>query len=111
MYGDGLGERVRRLAPGGVTAATDLFGTETASVALELGVPASRISLIAAQVPGLTSVAGFQAARGTLERVAALIAEGKLEVPIAATYPIEQIRDAVALQASRHVQGKVVVTL
>jgi len=30
---------------------------------------------------------------------------------IAATYPIERIREAVALQASRHVQGKVVVTL
>jgi NADPH:quinone reductase-like Zn-dependent oxidoreductase len=109
-YGDGLTERVRGLAPR-VTAATDLFGTETASVALELGVPAARISLIAGQVPGLTTVAGFQAAAGTLERVAALIADGKLEVPIAATYPIERIREAVALQASRHVQGKVVVTL
>lgn len=110
-YGDGLAERVRRLAPRGVTAATDLFGTETASVALELGVPAARISLIAAQVPGVTTVAGFQAAAGTLEHVAELIAEGTLEVPIAATYPIERIREAVALQASRHVQGKVVVTL
>lgn len=110
-YGGGLADRVRALAPRGVTAATDLFGTETAHVALELGVPPSRISLIAAQLPGLTTVAGFQAAEGTLERVAALIADGKLEVPIAATYPIEQIREAVALQAGRHVQGKVVVTL
>lgn len=110
-YGEGLLERVRRLAPGGVTAATDLFGTETASVALELGVPAARISLIAGQLPGLTTVAGFQAAAGTLEHVAALIAERKLHVPIAATYPIDQIRDAVARQAGRHVQGKIVITL
>ncbi|MCO5998927.1 hypothetical protein [Actinoallomurus rhizosphaericola] len=28
-YGPGLGDRVRALAPDGVTAATDLFGTET----------------------------------------------------------------------------------
>lgn len=110
-YGDGLGERVRRLAAGGVTAATDLFGTETAELALALGVPAARVSMIAGQLPGVTTVAGFQAAPGTLERVAGLIAEGKLRVPIAATYPIEQIREAVALQAGRHVQGKVVVTL
>ncbi len=110
-YGDGLGERVSMLAPSGVTAATDLFGTETASLALELGVPAARISMIAGQLPGVTTVAGFQAVAGTLEHVAALIAEGKLRVPIAATYPIEKIRDAVARQASRHVQGKVVVTL
>jgi NADPH:quinone reductase-like Zn-dependent oxidoreductase len=110
-YGDGLAERVRMLAPSGVTAATDLFGTETAKLALELGVPAARISMIAGQLPTVTTVAGFQAVAGTLERVAALIAEGKLRVPIAATYPIEQIREAVTRQASRHVQGKIVVTL
>jgi NADPH:quinone reductase-like Zn-dependent oxidoreductase len=110
-YGDGLGERVSTLASSGVTAATDLFGTETAKLALELGVPAARISMIAGQLPGVTTVAGFQAVAGTLEHVAALIAEGKLKVPIAATYPIEKIREAVTLQATRHVQGKVVVTL
>ncbi|HEY1549659.1 MAG TPA: NADP-dependent oxidoreductase [Kofleriaceae bacterium] len=107
-YGDGLRDRVRT---SGITAATDLFGTETAELALELGVPASRISMIAGQFPGVTTVAGFQAVAGTLEHVAALIAEGKLVVPIAATYPIERIREAVTRQASRHVQGKVVVTL
>jgi hypothetical protein len=31
-------------------------------------------------------------------------------VPIAA-FPIEQIRDAVTLQAGRHVHGKIVITL
>jgi NADPH:quinone reductase-like Zn-dependent oxidoreductase len=108
QYGDGLRERVRM---SGVTAAADLFGTETAALALELGVPAARISMIAGQLPGVTTVAGFQAVAGTLEHVAALIAEGKLEVPIAATYPIEKIREAVTRQASRHVQGKIVVTL
>ncbi|HEY1815072.1 MAG TPA: NADP-dependent oxidoreductase [Kofleriaceae bacterium] len=107
-YGQGLRERVRM---SGVTAATDLFGTETAELALELGVPAARISMIAGQLPGVTTVAGFQAVAGTLEHVAALIAEGRLRVPIAATYPIERIREAVTRQAGRHVQGKIVVTL
>jgi hypothetical protein len=32
-------------------------------------------------------------------------------VPIAATFPVEQIRDAVTLQAGRHVHGKIVITL
>jgi hypothetical protein len=32
-------------------------------------------------------------------------------VPIAAAFPIEQIRDAVTLQAGRRVHGKIVVTL
>ena len=48
-YGPGLADRVRTLAPGGVTAATDLFGTETAETALALGVPPERISTIAAR--------------------------------------------------------------
>jgi hypothetical protein len=32
-------------------------------------------------------------------------------VSIAATFPVEQIRDGVTLQAGRHVHGKMVVTL
>ena len=46
-YGAGLADRVRTLAPDGVTAATDLFGTETVEAALALGVPPERISTIA----------------------------------------------------------------
>lgn len=112
-YGDGLVDRVRALAPEGITAATDLFGTETAYAALELGVPADRISTIAAHDPELTvqATGGGDAEPGTLEHVAGLVAGGDLVVPIAATYPIEQTREAVALQAGRHVKGKVVVTL
>ena len=47
-YGAGLADRVRKLAPGGVTTATDLFGTETAETALALGVPPERISTVTA---------------------------------------------------------------
>jgi NADPH:quinone reductase-like Zn-dependent oxidoreductase len=112
-YGDGLADRVRAVAPDGVTAATDLFGTETAYTALELGVPAERISTIAARDPDLTAkaVGGRDAAPGALDRIAGLVADGRLTVPIAAQYPIEQIRDAVVFQAGRHAKGKVVVTL
>jgi hypothetical protein len=53
-YGDGLADRVRGLALGGVTAAIDLHGTETVHVARELGVPDERITTIAAQVDGVT---------------------------------------------------------
>ncbi|HVT69963.1 MAG TPA: NADP-dependent oxidoreductase [Trebonia sp.] len=110
-YGDGLAERVRALAPGGVTAAADLFGTETVQAARELGVPDGRICTIAGQVDGVTAVNGANAAPGTLDRVAGLVAAGQLRVPIAATYPVEDIRAAVELQAGRHVRGKVVIEL
>jgi NADPH:quinone reductase-like Zn-dependent oxidoreductase len=112
-YGDGLVERVRALAPDGITAATDMFGTETAYAALELGASPERISTIAARDPELTAkaVGGRDAPPGSVERIAALISSGRLTVPILATYPLAQIRDAVRFQAGRHLNGKVVIRL
>ena len=110
-YGDGLADRVRALAPAGVTAAIDLYGTETTQVARELGVPDERITTIAAQVDGITPANGANAAPGAIEEIARLVAAGQLDVPIAASFPVEQIRAAVELQAGRHVHGKVVIDL
>jgi NADPH:quinone reductase-like Zn-dependent oxidoreductase len=113
-YGPGLVDRVRAPAPEGVSAATDLFGTETAEAALALGVPTARISTIAAgdEVPaGVRPTSGFQARPEDLKRIAAAIAAGGITVPLAATFPVEQLREAVELQAGRHVHGKLVVTL
>jgi NADPH:quinone reductase-like Zn-dependent oxidoreductase len=110
-YGDGLADRVKGLAAGGVTAAIDLYGTETVYAARELGVPDGRICTIAAQVDGVTPANGANAAPGALEEIARLIAAGQLRVPIAASFPVEQIRAAVELQASRHAHGKVVIDL
>jgi NADPH:quinone reductase-like Zn-dependent oxidoreductase len=110
-YGDGLAERVRALAPDGLTAAIDLYGTETVHVARELGVPDVRICTIAAQVDGVTLANGANAAPGALDHIARLVAAGQLRIPIAATFPIEEIRAAVELQSERHVHGKIVIDL
>jgi NADPH:quinone reductase-like Zn-dependent oxidoreductase len=110
-YGDGLVDRLRVLAPAGVTAAIDLFGTDTVQAARELGVPDERITTIAAQVDGITPANGANAAPGAIEEIARLVAAGRLRVPIAASFPVEQIRKAVELQAGRHVHGKVVIAI
>ncbi|HUQ54110.1 NADP-dependent oxidoreductase [Lentzea sp.] len=110
-YGDGLADRVRALAPGGVTAALDLHGTETLHAARELGVPDNRICTIATKVDGVPAANGANAAPGALEEIARLVAAGRLRVPVAATFPVEQIRQAAGLQAGRHVRGKVVIDL
>ena len=110
-YGDGLVDRVRALAPAGVSAAIDLYGTETTQVARELGVPDERITTIAALVDGITPANGANAAPGAIEEIARLVAAGQLRVPIAASFPVEEIRAAVELQAGRHVHGKVVIDL
>ncbi|MEU0796362.1 NADP-dependent oxidoreductase [Amycolatopsis sp. NPDC005961] len=110
-YGPGLADRVRDLAP---TAATDLFGTETAEAALALGVPPERISTVAAgpnPPGGVHATGGAEAAPGAMARLTDAIVAGEIVVPIAAAFPIEKVREAVELQAGRHVHGKIVLTL
>jgi len=111
VYGEGLADRVRALAGRGITAAIDLHGTETAHAARALGVPDRRITTIATVVDGITPANGANAAPGALEKLAGLVVTSRLRVPIAAGFPIEQIRKAVELQAARHVKGKVVIEL
>ncbi|WP_405136956.1 NADP-dependent oxidoreductase [Nocardia sp. NBC_01388] len=110
-YGDGLTDRVRALAPGGITAAIDLHGTETVHAARELGVPDDRICTIATKIDDVPAANGASAPLGALEEIARLTATGRLRVPIAASFPIEQIRGATELQASRRVHGKVIIDL
>jgi NADPH:quinone reductase-like Zn-dependent oxidoreductase len=113
-YGAGLADRVRALAPAGVTAATDLFGREAVEAALELGVAPERISTIIRwpdPPSGVRSTGGGEAQPDALGRVTEAILTGRLTVPIAGTFPIEQIREAVTLQAGRHVHGKVMIAL
>ncbi|MFD5648980.1 NADP-dependent oxidoreductase [Streptomyces sp. NPDC127039] len=113
-YGPGLADRVRALAPGGITAAADLFGREAAETALKLGVASERISVVAdgpTPPPGVRKMGALDAAPGALERIADAIRSGEIMVPIAATFPVGQIREAVTTQAKRHVHGKVVIAL
>ncbi|WP_206784736.1 NADP-dependent oxidoreductase [Amycolatopsis sp. MtRt-6] len=110
-YGDGLADRVRALAPDGVTAVMDLHGTDTVRAGRELGVPDERSTTIAGLVDGITPANGANAAPGAIEEIAGLVAAGRLRVPIAASFPVERIRAAVELQAGRHVHGKVVIDL
>ncbi|GAA3558822.1 NADP-dependent oxidoreductase [Kribbella ginsengisoli] len=110
-YGDGLVDRVRALVPQGITAAMDLHGTDTVQAARELGVPDERITTIAAQIDGITAANGANTTRAAVEEIAELVAAGQLRVPIAKSFPVEQIRAAVELQAERHVAGKVTIDL
>jgi hypothetical protein len=87
---------------------------ETADTTLTLGVPPERISTIAAgpnPPGGVRPTGGADAGPDALDRITDAILAGKITVPTAAVFPIEQIRDAVTLQAGRRVHGKIVVTL
>ncbi|WP_240930614.1 NADP-dependent oxidoreductase [Isoptericola sp. BMS4] len=111
-YGPGLSERVRETASGGITAAIDLHGAETAEAALALGVPAARIATVASEhhLPGVHATGACAADPASLGRLAEAVIRGDVTVPIAARFPLSEIRDAVTLQSSGHVHGKVIVT-
>lgn len=120
-YGEGLAGRVRALAPDGVDVALDTVGTDEAvDVSVELVADRSRIATIAAfsrapelgiQLLGM----GPNADPGTAIRAAArgelldLVRDGRLTVHVAATYPLADVRVALAQVATGHALGKVVL--
>ncbi|MFI0263585.1 zinc-binding dehydrogenase [Streptomyces sp. NPDC017056] len=61
--------------------------------------------------PGVRKTGALDAGPDSLERIAEAIRSGEITVPTAATYPVEQIREAVTTQAQRHVHSKIVITL
>ena len=112
LYGEGLRERLAAAAPEGITAVFDQFGPETIEAALALGVPPERINTIAtdASAYGARNVGRGAVHPPTLDALAALVADGTLDVPIAATYPLSEVRAAFEYLEAGHLRGKVVVT-
>ena len=112
-YGDGVADRIRQAA-GKVDAFIDTFGADYVELALELGVEPSRIDTIANfaavakhGVKAEGSAAGASAS--VLAELAGLIAAGQLEVPVAATFPLDQVGDAYRRLAQGHILGKIVL--
>ncbi len=114
-YGDGVADRIRASAGGEVDAFIDTFGAGYVDLALALGVAPARIDTIAD--PGAAEVHGVKtdgsqagASAAVLAELAGLIDAGRLEVPIAAVYPLDEVRDAYQQLEQRHTRGKIVLT-
>jgi NADPH:quinone reductase-like Zn-dependent oxidoreductase len=114
-YGDGVADRIRAAAPRGVDAFIDTYGDGYVELALTLGVAPERIDTIAdyasAARYGVKTDGGTAAGPGAevLAELAALIADGRLEVPIANVYPLAQVREAYTELERRHTHGKIVL--
>jgi NADPH2:quinone reductase len=114
-YGDGLADRLRAAAPKGIDAFIDLFGPDYVRLAVELGVARHRIeTIIAFEAAGEygTKAEGSGDATSTdvLGLMTDLVASGHIEIPIAATYPLDQVQEAYARLEDRHTRGKIVLT-
>jgi NADPH2:quinone reductase len=116
-YGDGLAERLRAATPDGLDAFIDLFGPEYVRLAADLGVRPDRIETIVVspaavelgvRMEGAGAVAAPEVPE-VLRELADLLASGAVELPIAATYPLDRVADAFEELERRHTLGKIVL--
>jgi NADPH:quinone reductase-like Zn-dependent oxidoreductase len=110
-YGDGLAQRLR---PEGVTALIDTHGDGYVQLAIELGVAPNRIDTIADYAAMQRYGVKFEgssvaAGAATLAELAGLVDKGELDVPIAATFGLDDVRAAYERLASGHLRGKIVL--
>jgi NADPH:quinone reductase-like Zn-dependent oxidoreductase len=118
-YGDNTAERIRSVAPANsvIDAFLDTYGGDYVEVALnDLKVSPERIDSIVrfdaaakygARVDG--SAVGLSAA--TLSELANLAATKELEIPLANTFPLSEVRAAYTQLAKGHVRGKIVLMM
>jgi NADPH:quinone reductase-like Zn-dependent oxidoreductase len=110
-YGEGL---AGRLHGAGIDAFIDAYGGGYVKLALDLGVAPERINTIidfdAARQYGVKADGTASAkAAAVLAELAVLVASGELEVPIAATFPLDDVRAAFELLERGHPRGKIVL--
>ena len=115
-YGDGLADRLRAAAPDGrIDAFLDFFGGGYVQMAVdELGVATDRVDTVidfaAAERFGVRTAGNADAASAdVLAELAALIAGGKLEVPVAEVFALDDVRGAFRTLEQRHTRGKLVL--
>jgi NADPH:quinone reductase-like Zn-dependent oxidoreductase len=113
-YSDGVEQRIRDASGGRVDAFIDTFGGGYVDLAISLGVVPERIDTIvdwaAAGRYGVKTDGNMVGARPeVLAELAGLIEAGRLEVPIAGTYPLAEVREAYRELERRHTLGKIVL--
>jgi len=114
-YGEGVAGRIREAAAGQVDALIDTVGGDYVTIALEeLGVEPSRVDSITrfdlVEKYGIKAEgSAYAASAAVLAELAGLVAAGELEVPITATFPLDQVQDAYRRLDQGHVLGKIVL--
>jgi NADPH:quinone reductase-like Zn-dependent oxidoreductase len=113
-YGDALADRLKAAAPEGIDAFIDLFGPDYVQLAVDLGIPPDRIETIisrekAAEVGAKVEGSGDATTTEVLSEMAEYVASGQIEIPIAATYPLQDVGAAFARLEDRHTHGKIVL--
>ncbi|MFH8790442.1 NADP-dependent oxidoreductase [Streptomyces roseoverticillatus] len=113
LYGDGLAERVRALAPEGVDSVLDLAGGDALTVSPGLLTHGGRLASVAD--PAVLGLGGryvfVRPDRSDLTALTDLAENGKLTVEVAKVFPLERTAEAHRLSEEGHTRGKIVVTV
>jgi NADPH:quinone reductase-like Zn-dependent oxidoreductase len=113
-YGDGLAGRVRDLAPGGVDVVLDMIGGQALAATPEVLTGSGRVSSVV-EADTVGKLGGHyvfvRPDAAMLARLAGYLADGRLRVEVAETFPLEQAAQALARNQQGHTQGKIVVTV
>ncbi|MEU2731626.1 NADP-dependent oxidoreductase [Streptomyces griseoviridis] len=115
VYGDGLVERVRALAPQGVDAVLDAAGKGALEDSITLRGGTDRIVTTAdfrARELGVVFAEGPQRRSATrLAELARQAADGGLVITVGATYPLADAAEAQQVSDGGHGRGKLVLTV
>ena len=115
-YGDGLTERVRALAPGGVDLALDAAGSGVLPELIELAGGAGHVLTVAdflgAQQYGVRFSRGDSGrALHALADIGPLIEAGRFSLPVAQTFPLAEVGAAQEASEHGHLRGKIVLVV
>jgi len=111
-YGDGLADRLRGF--GRIDAFLDFFGGGYVELAVtDLGIAPDRVDTIidfaAVERFGVKAAGNAEGNTAMLAELAELVAAGQLEVPIAGTFALDDVREAYQTLEARHTRGKLVL--
>lgn len=111
-YGEGIAARARKLSPEGVQFAVDTAGKGSVPELIALtGDPTRVISIAdynAGDLGALVTASPANRAE-SLQYVADLFTEGKLRLPIAATFAMDEVVDAYRMSKAGHAPGKIIL--
>jgi NADPH:quinone reductase-like Zn-dependent oxidoreductase len=113
-YGEGLGERLREVAPNGVDVFLDASGGDSLPAGVEVVKDKARAITIVdppkARELGIR-FAGSKRSPERLSELTKLWSDGKLQLHVAKTFPLEQAAEAHRQVEPGHARGKVVLTI
>ena len=109
-------EKIETAAGGRIDAFIDTYGHGYVDLAIQLGIKPDRIDTIvdfdheAVKKYGVKNEGSMEASTAqVLAELAALIEQGRLEIPIAHVYKLDQVREAFAELEQHHTHGKIVL--